>query len=48
VIEQPYVHQGERLLDALGDQFVGLARLGDPGGVLGFIRECQHGLFIRC
>jgi hypothetical protein len=37
VIEQPYVHQGERLLDALGDQFVGLARLGDAGGVLGFI-----------
>jgi len=47
VIEQPNVHQGERLLDALRDQFVGLARLGDAGGVLGFIRTRYSYFWIR-
>ena len=32
VIQQANVHQGERFLDPLGDQFVGLARLRDPEG----------------
>ena len=37
VIEQPDVHQRERLLHALRDELVGMARLGDAGRVLGFI-----------
>jgi hypothetical protein len=45
VIQQPDVDQRQRLFDPLGDQFVRLAGLGDPGGVLGFISRCHHHLF---
>ena len=31
VIEQPNIDQPERLLHSLGDEFVGLTRLGNPG-----------------
>ena len=34
VIQQPDVDQRQRLFDPLGDQFVRLAGLGDPGGVI--------------
>jgi hypothetical protein len=30
------------------DHFVRVARVVHRRRVLGFIRECQHGLFIRC
>lgn len=34
VVQEAYVDQGERLLDPLSDQFIGLARFGDAGGVV--------------
>ena len=34
VIEQADVDQGERFLDALGNQFVSLTRFGDAGGMI--------------
>ena len=34
MIEQPNVDQAERLLHSLRDEFVGLTRLGNPGGMV--------------
>ena len=34
VIEQPNIDQTERLFHPLGDEFVGLARLGNPGRMI--------------
>ena len=34
VIENTNIHQGQGLLEALGDAQIGLAGLGDPGGMV--------------
>ena len=44
VIEQPNIDQPERFLHPLGDEFVGLTRLGNPGRMLGCISRCNHHL----
>jgi hypothetical protein len=44
VIQQPNVDERERVFDALGDQLIGLARLGDAGRMLGCISLCNHHL----
>ena len=41
MIEQADVDQGERFLDALGDQFVGLTRFRDAGRVI--VRDDDRG-----
>ena len=48
VIEEPHVHGRQRVAQAGGDQLIRRALILDTGWMLGFIRECQHGLFIRC
>jgi len=45
VIEEADVDEGQRLLDALGDEFVGLTWFGDSRRMLGFVSGCHHHLF---
>ena len=39
MIEQPDIDHGERLLEPLRDDLVGLTRLGDPGGMIVRVRR---------
>ena len=34
VIEHPHINEGKRLFECLGKGFIGVTRLGDPGGVI--------------
>jgi hypothetical protein len=48
VIDQAHIELTQHLFKPLCDELIGVRRLGYEAGMLGFIRECQHGLFIRC
>jgi hypothetical protein len=42
MVENPDVDQGQRLFEALREQFIGTARFRYSRWVLGCIRVCQH------
>jgi hypothetical protein len=45
MIQNPHVHQRQRIAQALRDEFIGVAGFGDARRMLGFVSECNHPLF---
>jgi hypothetical protein len=46
VVEYADVHQLQCFAQPACHQLIGLARLGDTGGMLGCISRCHHHLFL--